>query len=170
MPFTLLMLLSKGYILWVENSKNEGNQSLLPISGSSWYCRSLSESLKQRVKELTWLAFSWSTDLASIAWKRGDNVNWKIFMKKVWLLTSVLIAVTVAIYLKKFLLLLAKGMVKFIAFSNYHFLFREKGKIEFQNRGKLTCDRNLLTLFEGWCGREFPFLFLRNLNLSFILN
>ena len=49
-------------------------------------------------------------------------------MKKVWLLTSVLIAVTVAIYLKKFLLLLAKGMVKFIAFSNYHFLFREKGK------------------------------------------
>ena len=32
-------------------------------------CLSLSESRKQSVTALTWLAFSWSTDRASIAWK-----------------------------------------------------------------------------------------------------
>lgn len=69
-----------------EQDSEAGN----PMSGSSWYCgivivrycmlylqltnhivtwRSLSESRKQSVTALTWLAFSWSTDRASIAWK-----------------------------------------------------------------------------------------------------
>ena len=47
----------------------------LPISGSSWYCLSLSESRKQRVRELTWLAFSWSTDRTSIAWQLSNLLN-----------------------------------------------------------------------------------------------
>ena len=36
--------------------------------------------------------------------------------------------------------------------------------------GILTCERNLLTLLEGWWGREFPWRFFRILNRSDIFN
>ena len=39
----------------------------------TWYCLSLSESLKQRVKEFTWEVFSWSTDRASMAWQEEEE-------------------------------------------------------------------------------------------------
>ena len=41
----------------------------------TWYCLSLSESLNARVNELTWPSFSWSTDRASIAWKKLVKID-----------------------------------------------------------------------------------------------
>ena len=74
---------------WEINGGREWEESTVrcsvvwPISGSSWYCLSLSESLKHRVTELTWLAFSWSTDRASIACKHHctESENQRINLK-----------------------------------------------------------------------------------------
>jgi hypothetical protein len=46
------------------------------MSWSSWYWRSVSESLKQSVKAFTCAVFSWSTDRASIACnKEGGKIS-----------------------------------------------------------------------------------------------
>lgn len=148
----------------------------LPISGSSWYCLSLSESRKQRVRALTWLAFSWSTDRASIACKL-------VFVKLDDFLSTQRVD-----YWQLFLIVIA--LLKRSFFYDYHggnkvyclnevtnhhssrhsTQYTDEEKLSGEWNRILTWERNLLTRLDGWCGKEFPFLFFRNLNLSDIFN
>ena len=93
----------------------------LPISGSSWYCLSLSESRKQRVRALTWLAFSWSTDRASIAcklvfMKLGDFLStqrvdyWQLFL--------------IAFLGRSCYFMIVTAVIKFIVWSDHHYSSR----------------------------------------------
>ena len=64
------------------------------------------------------------------------------------------------------------GVIKFIVWSDHHHSSRHstQRRKSCQWNKILTWERNLLTRLDGWCGKEFPFLFFRNLNLSDIFN
>ena len=157
-----------------------------PISGSSWYCLSLSESRKQSVSELTWLAFSWSTDLASIACQ-WFKFRAKVFMNlscpihhlhlklgRVWKVFEVCDEVCEVHNKRRMSSLLAFCTIVQMHFEELVKLAKSVSVYQTKWLGQtfiiLTWERNLLTLLDGWWGKELPWRFFLSLKRSDILS